>query len=244
MHAHVSLATRRHAEGDDGLAHMRQEHQRVTEAMAISHHIQQLLLMSRLRAHQPQADPAALPFPQPLREGQAARGRGFRTGAGARGAAPSSSPWGALWRWRLRAQPHPGAGQQRGEEEHGASTGPGAQGVQQVQQAAEGTGPGRQPHICLVVRTYHAHGPGAGGGGRPGALRVLLESLRVSGHEAWEALLVVVDGKPFPGLDAMLREMGDARVRLHTLKVGPGEAARCAQLSTGASCQLVAAARG
>ncbi len=78
-----------------------------------------------------------------------------------------------------------------------------------------------EAHICVVVRTYVAHGPAAGTDDmqpQPGPLRQLVESLRRSGHQAWQLQMVVVDDRPFAEAERMVAELGDPRVTLHPSK--------------------------
>ncbi len=73
---------------------------------------------------------------------------------------------------------------------------------------------GAAPHVCVIVRTYHAHGPDKEG--HPGALWQLLEGLSHSGMKSWEALIVMTDAKPFPELERIVAEAGKGRARIHT----------------------------
>ena len=68
--------------------------------------------------------------------------------------------------------------------------------------------------LCFIVRTYWAHG-------ESGSLEKFLGQLVTSPHQSWEALIVVMDQRPFEGLDSLLGRMGDARIRVYAHNIGP-----------------------
>eukprot|EP00798_Chlamydomonas_sp_ICE-L_P021734 gene21734-28756_t len=69
--------------------------------------------------------------------------------------------------------------------------------------------------VCFIIRTYWGH---ATKDDNP--LRKLLTELTKSEHKNWEALLVVMDGKPFSDLPAIIEDIGDSRISIHTELVG------------------------
>ncbi|GFR42383.1 hypothetical protein Agub_g3254 [Astrephomene gubernaculifera] len=62
--------------------------------------------------------------------------------------------------------------------------------------------------VCFIVRTYWGHGDAWG----DKSLRRILWSLRNQTVDRWEALLVVMDNRPFPDLHRILRELNDSRI--------------------------------
>ncbi|EFJ52303.1 hypothetical protein VOLCADRAFT_102964 [Volvox carteri f. nagariensis] len=62
--------------------------------------------------------------------------------------------------------------------------------------------------VCFVIRTYWAHGDTWG----DKSLRRILGSLRNQTLGRWEALLVVMDNRPFPELRRIVRELNDSRI--------------------------------
>eukprot|EP01023_Acetabularia_acetabulum_P013725 TRINITY_DN16639_c1_g2_i1.p1 TRINITY_DN16639_c1_g2~~TRINITY_DN16639_c1_g2_i1.p1 ORF type:complete len:415 (+),score=54.24 TRINITY_DN16639_c1_g2_i1:48-1292(+) len=71
------------------------------------------------------------------------------------------------------------------------------------------------PLICVVVRTYWGHG-----GNGDGSLKVLLESLQAQSHSNWEAILMVMDQKPFHDLHHIVRNMSDDRIWIFAEWIG------------------------
>ncbi|GIL45617.1 hypothetical protein Vafri_2819 [Volvox africanus] len=62
--------------------------------------------------------------------------------------------------------------------------------------------------ICFVIRTYWGHGDTWG----DKSLRRILGSLRNQTVDRWEALLIVMDNRPFPELRRIVREINDSRI--------------------------------
>ncbi|KAF8065512.1 EXOSC8 [Scenedesmus sp. PABB004] len=73
--------------------------------------------------------------------------------------------------------------------------------------AAGAPAPGEQPHVCVVIRTYWAHGTFG-----DASLMGLLASLKRQTHESWSALLLVLDNRPFPDLRHIVRDAADERI--------------------------------
>ncbi|KAG2428579.1 hypothetical protein HYH02_014281 [Chlamydomonas schloesseri] len=65
--------------------------------------------------------------------------------------------------------------------------------------------------VCFVVRTYWGHGDTWG----DKSLRRILASLQNQTVESWEALLIVMDNRPFPELRKIVREANDSRIWVH-----------------------------
>uniref|UniRef100_A0A383WPA8 Uncharacterized protein n=1 Tax=Tetradesmus obliquus TaxID=3088 RepID=A0A383WPA8_TETOB len=64
-----------------------------------------------------------------------------------------------------------------------------------------------EPHVCIVIRTYYAHGTYG-----DGSLINLLHSLKAQKHSSWTALLLVMDNRPFPDLRHIVRDAADDRI--------------------------------
>ncbi|KAF6263567.1 hypothetical protein COO60DRAFT_1282230 [Scenedesmus sp. NREL 46B-D3] len=64
-----------------------------------------------------------------------------------------------------------------------------------------------QPHVCIVIRTYYAHGTYG-----DSSLINLLHSLKKQEHNSWTALLSVMDNRPFPDLRHIVRDAADDRI--------------------------------
>ncbi|KAI3435905.1 hypothetical protein D9Q98_001963 [Chlorella vulgaris] len=63
------------------------------------------------------------------------------------------------------------------------------------------------PEFCVVVRTYWGHGRSGDGG-----LRRLLRSLQRQSVQSWEAVLLVLDSRPFEDLHHIVEEFQDDRI--------------------------------
>jgi len=114
--------------------------------------------------------------------------------------------------------------------------------TEQQQRDAADDGGASQPLVCVVVRTYWAHGThgdggiGAGGdrgGGGGGGLPRLLRSLRAQRHGNWRALLLVLDSRPFPDLHHLVADLGDPRVEVFAEWISAKYAARAAAAAGG-----------
>ncbi|DBB10253.1 TPA: hypothetical protein ACH3X3_001818 [Trebouxia sp. C0006] len=75
--------------------------------------------------------------------------------------------------------------------------------------------------ICVVIRTYWGHG-----GGSQAGLHKLMSSLQRQQNRKWEAVLVVLDSRPFPDLAQILQQLDDDRVWVFAEWIGPDFAAR------------------
>lgn len=67
------------------------------------------------------------------------------------------------------------------------------------------------PTTCFIIRTYWGHGDTWG----DKSLRRILSSLRNQTVDKWEALLLVLDNRPFPELRKIVRELNDPRIWVH-----------------------------
>ncbi|KXZ44304.1 hypothetical protein GPECTOR_69g397 [Gonium pectorale] len=65
--------------------------------------------------------------------------------------------------------------------------------------------------VCFVIRTYWAHGDTWG----DKSLRKIIGSLQGQTVGRWEAMLVVMDNRPFPELRRIVRDLNDSRVWVH-----------------------------
>lgn len=63
------------------------------------------------------------------------------------------------------------------------------------------------PEFCVVVRTYWGHG-----GATDGGLRRLLRALQRQSVQSWEAVLLVLDSRPFEDLHHIVEEFQDDRI--------------------------------
>jgi hypothetical protein len=70
------------------------------------------------------------------------------------------------------------------------------------------TGRDPNPEFCVIVRTYWGHGQTAGDGG----LRRLLRSLQLQSVQSWEAVLLVLDARPFEDLHHIVQDFHDDRI--------------------------------
>ncbi|KAK9813768.1 hypothetical protein WJX73_008320 [Symbiochloris irregularis] len=61
------------------------------------------------------------------------------------------------------------------------------------------------PQVCVVIRTYWAHA-------KPSGLRALIHSLQRQSFQRWEAVLLVLDGKPFDDLAHTVQDFEDDRI--------------------------------
>lgn len=66
-----------------------------------------------------------------------------------------------------------------------------------------------EPLVCVVIRTYYAHGTYG-----DSSLINLLHSLKRQTHTRWTALLLVMDNRPFPDLRHIVRDAADERVHV------------------------------
>ncbi|KAL6762234.1 hypothetical protein V8C86DRAFT_2522953 [Haematococcus lacustris] len=65
-----------------------------------------------------------------------------------------------------------------------------------------------QDMVCVVIRTYWAHGNQYG----DHSLQLLLRSLQQQTHKRWEALLLVYDDRTFGELGRMVEDLQDSRI--------------------------------
>jgi hypothetical protein len=80
------------------------------------------------------------------------------------------------------------------------------------------------PHICVIIRTYWAHGPRGGHAKDP--LDEMLSYFVHNDHKRLELLLLVQDGKPFHELPGIVSQLADPRVRIYAQNEGERYAAR------------------
>ncbi|KAG2500986.1 hypothetical protein HYH03_000808 [Edaphochlamys debaryana] len=66
--------------------------------------------------------------------------------------------------------------------------------------------------ICFIIRTYWGHGDTWG----DKSLRRILTSLQNQTDARWEAMLLVMDNRPFPELRKIVREVNDSRIWVHS----------------------------
>ncbi|PNH00307.1 hypothetical protein TSOC_013878 [Tetrabaena socialis] len=65
--------------------------------------------------------------------------------------------------------------------------------------------------ICFIIRTFWGHGDTWG----DKSLRRMLTSLQNQTSDRWEAMLVVMDNRPFPELRRIVRQLNDSRIWVH-----------------------------
>eukprot|EP00884_Botryococcus_braunii_P001944 jgi/Botrbrau1/11750/Bobra.0195s0075.1 len=70
------------------------------------------------------------------------------------------------------------------------------------------------PQLCVVIRTYWGHG------GNDTSLEALIHSLQRQRFSAWEAIIIVMDGKPFEDLPHILQRVNDERVWMFADYIG------------------------
>lgn len=75
--------------------------------------------------------------------------------------------------------------------------------------------------VCVVIRAYWGHG-----GASQQGLHKLITSLQRQNNPRWEAIVMVLDSRPFPDLTHMLQKLDDDRVWVFAEWIGPEFAAR------------------
>lgn len=89
---------------------------------------------------------------------------------------------------------------------------------------ADGPEDPSEASFCVVIRTYWKHGLRRNQG-----LEMLLSSLRAQNVSSWEAIVVVMDGRPFYNLHQLVDQFHDPRIWVYSEWVGDQFSARDAQ---------------